>query len=265
MKRLPLFLGALLLGNACLLSARAEYSEIVAKARAYLGTEEALNTVQTIHYTGTLETIDDVGGVAKPLKLGIEIFFRKPYQQRIVVTTEKSIETTALDGYEAWQRQQDPADATRWRVTLLSPDQIKRLRANASENLAFFQGIEKRGGSVEEQGEAEVDGVKCRKIAFIYEPTIVFVRYFNPSTGKLVLTETEQGGKIREEGEVVVKGVRFPQKIITTNKITNGKERVVTIGFEKVQVNETFPDDFFRVPMMWPQESKPKEPAKAAK
>jgi hypothetical protein len=265
MKCLRLFLGALLFGNVCLLSGHAEYADVVAKARAYLGTEAALNAVQTIHYSGTLETVDDVGGVAKPLKLGIEIFFRKPFQQRIVVTTEKSIETTALDGYEAWQRQQDPTDLARWQVKLLSPDQIKRLRANASENLAFFRGIETRGGAVVDQGEAEVEGVKCRKLAFVYEPTIAFIRYFNPASGKLVLTETEQGGKIREEGEVIVKGVRFPQKIITINKVTEGKERVVTISFEKVEVNEVFANDFFRVPMMWTQESKAKESAKADK
>ena len=139
----------------------------------------------------------------------------------------------------------------KWRQTLLSADQIKRLRANTLENLMFFRGIERVGGKIEDLGPVNVDGVACQKIAFIHGPTIVFTRYFESETGRLVLTETEAGGAIREQGSVLVNGVRFPQTIITVTKAAGGKVQTVTINFEKITVNEVFPPSFFAVPALF--------------
>jgi hypothetical protein len=114
----------------------------------------------------------------------------------------------------------------------------------------FFRGIERVGGKIEDLGPVNVDGVACQKIAFIHGPTIVFTRYFESETGRLVLTETEAGGAIREQGSVVVNGVRFPQTIITVTKAAGGKVQTVTINFEKITVNEVFPPAFFAVPAL---------------
>ena len=130
---------------------------------------------------------------------------------------------------------------------------MKRLRANTLENLAFFRGLERQGGRIEDQGPITIDGVVCQKIAFIHAPTIVFTRYFDIATGRLRLTETEAGGSIREEGEISVNGMRFPEKIITLTPIANGKSQTVTITFDKISVNETFPASFFAVPALSPR------------
>jgi hypothetical protein len=234
----------------------ADPAAIIAKARATIGSEAALTGLKSVHFVGALDTTDDSPSGPKPVKFGIEIIFQQPYQQRIVVTSDHNIETTCLDGYDGWQEQRDPKDPSNWRLTLLTKDQIKRLRANTWENLAFFKGIESRGGRLEEQGLVDVDGANCVKVSFIHEPGIVFVRYFNPDTGKLMLTETEAGGKIRESGEILAGGLRFPQKITTVNKLAEGKERVVTITFDKITVNESFPGSLFSIPLMLPT-SKP--------
>src|SRR4051812_14684114 len=115
-------------------AARAADPAILTKARAFVGSEAALNSLKSIHYTGTLVT-KDPGDAAKPASAALEIIFQKPQQQRITATSDTSIETTALDGYDGWQRVQDPKDKTKWRQTLLGADQIKRLRANTWENL----------------------------------------------------------------------------------------------------------------------------------
>ena len=138
---------------------RAAELPIIAKARAYLGTESALEAVRSIHYVGTLVT-SDPADPSKQTRVAIEIILQKPFQQRVTITSDKTIETTALDGYDGWTRITAINDASKWRQTLLNVDGIKRLRANTWENVAFFRGIENKGGRVEDQGPATIDGVK---------------------------------------------------------------------------------------------------------
>jgi len=212
-------------------------AQLLAKARAFLGSESALNAVQTIRFTGTLEADANT-------KLPIEIIFQKPFEQRITVTSPKIIEVTALDDYDAWQKRTNPANPAQWQVTLLDASQVKRLRANTWENLCFFAGLEKKGGNVQPGGEVTVDGVACVKLSFMHAPDIIFVRYFDKATGRLVKTETESHAEIREEGQLIVNGVRFPQKVI--NKAPNGT--TTTIVFDKVEVNPAVAASEFAVP-----------------
>lgn len=220
---------------------------IIAKARARLGPESVIEAVKSIHYVGTLVTTDPTDPT-KQTRAAIDIVFQKNDQQRIRATSDKIIETTALDSYDAWQRKQDAADQSKWQQTLLGPAQIKRLRANTWETLAFFRGIEKRGGKIEEMGTATVDGVVCQKVAFIHAPDIIFYRHFDPATGRLVYTETETGGTLREQGEIMAGGLRFPKTLVTTTKNAKDQVQTVTINIEKVTVNEVFPASFFAVP-----------------
>ena len=222
---------------------------IIARARAFIGSEAALSALKSVHYVGTLVTVDSADP-AKQTRATMEIHFQRPEQQRIMATSDKIIEITALDGYEGWQRVQDPANPTKWRQTLLGVDQIKRLRANTWENLSYFRGIERVGGRVEDQGPATIEGIACQKIAFIHGPNIVFYRYFEVATGRLVYTETEAGGAIREQGEMVVNGIRFPKSILTSTKNAKGQTVTVTIDFEKITVNEVLPAKLFAVPAL---------------
>jgi hypothetical protein len=230
-------------------AARAAEPAIIAKARAFVGAESALNALKSVHYTGSVVTANPADP-SKQTRAALEIIFQKPAQQRITMTSDTVIEMTALDGYDGWQRFQDVKDNTKWRQTLLGTDQIKRLRANAWENLSYFRGIERVGGSIEDQGTKTIDGVTCQKIAFIHAPQIIFYRYFDVATGRLVLTETESGGTIREEGEIVVNGIRFPRSIVNTTKNAKGETQTATITFEKIAINETFPATLFAVPSL---------------
>jgi hypothetical protein len=222
---------------------------IISKARAYLGPEAALDAVKTVHYKGTLVATDPVDAT-KETKAQIDIIFQKPEQQRLTLTTDKAIEVTGLNGYDAWQRVTDVKDPSKWKQSLASTTQIKSMRANTWENVSFFRGIETRGGRLEVMGPGTVDGVACQKVAFIHGPNLVFIRYFDEATGKLMLTETEAGSTIREEGEQMVNGIRYPKKIINKSKNAAGKESVVTINFEEIKLNETFPSSMFAIPSL---------------
>lgn len=231
--------------------AAASVDEVIARARATVGSEAALKALESLHYTGELTTTaTNEKGEPAEVKVAIEIIFQRPYRQRIVATSANKIEITALDDYEGWQREQDPSDSNRWRMTLLSGEQIKRLRANTWENLSFFSGIEQRRGTVNDLGTITLDGKSCRKLAFDHGDGIVFTRYFDDATGRLLLTETENGIRIREEGEMVVDGLRFPRKIISISKLNDGSERTVSIIFDKVIVNEPLADSLFTIPTM---------------
>ena len=240
-------LSFLALTTAFAISSHAAELPIIAKARAYLGTEAALNAIKSVRYDGTI-TSPDPNDASKQTRATIEIIVQKPDQQRVVARSDKGVETTAVDGYEAWQRFQDTANPKNQRLVVLKPDGVKRLRAQAWENLSFYRGLEARGGKVEDQGTATVDGITCQKVAFIHAPNVIFRRYFDVATGRLVQTETEDGGITREEGERVVAGVRFPTTMKMTVKSAKAETQWVTIALESIAVNETLPAAVFRLP-----------------
>ncbi len=235
-------------------------SEIIAKARHYLGGDAKLAAIHSIHYVGTMQSHEHTAAGPQSITAAIEIILQKPFQQRITLTTAKQIETTGLDDLQAWQRIEEVADRSRQQLKILVPDAIKRLRANTWENLNFYKGLRARYGEVKVLGPATVDGVATVEVAFIHGPGIVFYRYFDPTDGRLVLTETPQGGKIREEGRMMVDGVRFPRKIVTTTEVRDAQGRPVknsiVVSFTKITLNETFPDRVFAVPPVPP----PREP-----
>ena len=237
----------LLLGLGFTITAMADVAATIAKVRAHLGGEAALNGVNSVRFTGKL-TLTGVPNSEAPAD--IEIIFQRPNHQRILASSPARIETTALDDYEAWQRVADPANPADWSLTLLPVDQVKRLRANTWESLNFFKNIEAKGGSARDEGYTQIDGRRAHKITFVHDRAIAFTRYFDVLTGKLLLTEAEGGGTIREEGEIIVNGVTFPRRVITTNRLPDGSERSVIVTFDKVEVNLTFPASTFAMPAL---------------
>ncbi len=247
-RRLGLFL-CLMAAAADVRGADAELDRVIALAREYLGGEAALNAVRSVRFEGTMETVEKTESGLHPLRATLRIHFQAPYRQRIELELPDRLEVTALNDYEGWQRIEARGEpGSRPRITLLGKDQIRRLRANTWENLAFFRGLAERGGRVDNLGLAEQDGRVLRKVAFAHADTIIFYRYFDERTGRLVLTETEKGGRIREEGELWADGVRFPSKIITVNTLADGSRREVTVVFDRVVVNELQPDSYFALP-----------------
>jgi len=227
--------------------------EWIAKGRAALGSESALNAVTSVHYSGTLETTERVPDkddptklVDRPLRVGIDIIFQKPCQQRISLRSDKIVETTALDDLDGWVRRMEVGKEDQWQLTLLDSGQIKKLRANTWVNLDFYRNIEQHGGRVEYQGETVVDGKACVVLSFVYSENSIFTRYFEKATGILVKTVTESGGEIREQGEVIEKGVRYPKVLV--NKSANGIATIIT--FDSIKVNEPMPASEFAVPAL---------------
>ncbi|RME66773.1 MAG: hypothetical protein D6781_14555 [Verrucomicrobia bacterium] len=221
-------------------AASAEAEEIIARARAHIGRDEVLDAVQSIRFTGTILMENGLSG-------DIEIIVRKPMHQRVEITLGRVREITGLSDYDGWRKLEPIGSPEDWQLTLLEAPQIQRLRANTVENIGFFKGTELDGGRVEVLGEEEVDGVPCVKVSFKHGRFVEFVRYFDRETGKLVLTKVDDGSVLREKGEMIVDGIKFPKELETTTPA--GKS---TIVFTRIQVNEEFPDALFDVPLLMP-------------
>jgi hypothetical protein len=227
---------------------------IIAKARSYLGTEEVLTGVKSVHLVGKMESAV-AGEKTPPNTEQVDIVFQKPFQESLRIVTREQLARKVLDGYNAWQLVQSlapgaPAEfdpALPQRLTILGVDQIRILRADTWENLHYYRGLEDTGGSTEDLGPATIDGVACEKIALRHSDALVYYRYFDLATGRLVFTETYAGAKIHEAGDLMAEGVRFP-RTITVEEQSAGKVVRTVITIESVKLNEVFPPSFFGTP-----------------
>ncbi|MBK8478993.1 MAG: hypothetical protein IPL39_22720 [Opitutaceae bacterium] len=243
---LPLFAVLPLLA----LGAQPSAEEVIAKARSYVGKERDLDGIRSLHYRGRLEVRDAAGALVDSASGTIEMFLQRPGQQKIVSVVGPLRDTMGLDEFTGWQRVEQLAQPAQGRTTILPLAQLRRTQASAFENLSFFRGIEKRGGRIELRGETTVDGRAALAVAFIHPGNIVYLRSFDKETGRLLLTEGEGGEQMREEGEVVVAGIRFPRRLTSTRRNAEGHAYSVTLFFDEVRVNEVFPADTFAVPMV---------------
>lgn len=228
---------------------KADTEDVITLARSYLGSESALDAVKSVIYQGTLVSSGpNAEGEAVSTTAKIEIIFSKPFYQRIRITSPDRTETTGLDDYEAWQRISNPENADQWRMTLLDTVQIRRLRANTWENLNFFKDISRIGGDTADEGIVTVDGKRLHKIAFNHGYGIIFYRFFDPVTGRLVKSETDTGATIVESGENRIAGVRFPRQVKTSSARADGSIQTVEVNFDSIEVNSTLAKNVFRVP-----------------
>ncbi len=207
-----------LLASALVPALCAEEPEIVVKARSYLGTEDALNSVRTIHLVGTV--MKTVSGNSKTdVTANVDIFFEEPFRESVVLLAADRISHTALDNFEAWQQVQtprapgqaaiDPSRASQ--LTLLGSDQTWALRADTLENLGFYRGVLRTGGAIKDLGQELVDGISCEKVFFTYSPSINYVRYFDLRTGRLVMSETLGGPTSARAAKSSPGGSVFPR------------------------------------------------------
>ena len=245
MKILPRLLVACAAAALCAAaSARADDSvtALIAKARARIGSDEQLTKVRAVRYVGTITTSTAKSGE----KLQLDVIFQSPYRMRQKVVTPDSMDFTVLDGYLGWMLSQDKQGAAR--LGTLKTAATLHLRANVWENLSFYAGFEQIGGRIEDGGAVTLDGRAARKLTFWHDKEIRFERWFDPATGRLIQTATDDGSVIREEGELLSGGLRFPQKLITTAKGKDGATVTSTITFEKISLNEPLADKDFAMP-----------------
>ena len=232
--------------------AQPSVEEVIGKARSFVGAERDLDGVRSLHYRGRIEVRDAAGVLQAKSSGSIELILQKPAQQKVVRVVGELRDIVGLDDLTGWRRLEQVADPAKGRTTVVPLAQLRRIQASTFENLAFYRGLERRGGRVELRGESTVDGRPVVRVAFIHPGNIVFLRSFDAETGRLLVTETEEGERMVESGELAVQGIRFPRRLVTSGKSADGSTLLITIIFDEITVNETFPADLFAMPMVRP-------------
>jgi hypothetical protein len=190
---------------------RADEPAIIAKARAYLGSDAALDAVTSVHLSGTVSGENPANVISKSWTAKVEIIFQKPWQESLMIRYPTQIVHTALDDYEAWQHIQEHTHA----------------------------------------GQTTIDVSRASNlIVFYHTPAIIYTRYFDLATGRLVFTQTRAGTRIRESGEIMAGGIRFPRTITSSETSSKGGTVSSTYHFDKVVLNESFPESSFSVPLL---------------
>jgi hypothetical protein len=229
---------------------------IIAKARAYLGPESALDAVHSLRLTGEM-TVDLQGGKPEKRTARFDIIFQKPWEENLTTVSSDTLQQTVLDEWDGWARSQKRAegDATVFddrkepALTILGPTEIQSLRADVWENLNYYRGLDEAGGETRDEGEAVMDGVRCEKVAFVHSGGVTYTRYFDADTGRLVFTESLRGSKIRESGEQFAAGIRFPKTIVEEQVDSEGRKETTTMTIEHVVLNRDYPRSMFATPL----------------
>jgi len=226
--------------------AAADAGSVVTQARKYLGKDRDLDEVRTLHYRGRVE----VAAGGKTESGSFEMLLQKPLQNLTIQVIGDRRTTIGLDDMSGWVRVESVAKPALCRTEVLDLPQLRNLRAQTLENLLFFRGMDKSGVKVEFRGESVVDGRHVSTLAFAHPHGIVYSRSFDSATGQLLVTEVPGGVRMREEGDQLVSGIRFPKRLVSTNKNPDGSEAEVSIYFDEIKVNETFAPDAFAVPLL---------------
>lgn len=200
--------------------------ETIQRARRHLGTETALQRVQSLRFTGHVET--EFHGVHAT----IEIVFLKPSSSWLRIETEDTIEITANDRFEGFVHTTDRRTG-QVKVKVLPGPVVARLAHSAWERLHFFDAPHSRFGRAEYHGLVRFGTRMCDKVVFRYPGEIWSARYFDKDSGRLVMTTTDTGMQYIQGDEIDVGGIRFPAKL----KVSDGNSERRLIRFHQIVVN----------------------------
>jgi len=207
-------------------------------ARTYFGSEEKLNSVQSIYYEGNIINPGEKGNGS------FRLFLKKPHFQRMEIRVGDVQTITAVNGSEGY-RQQTVISTGKGRLGILNSSQVEKIIINTVENLFFLKGTEFRSGKINYLGKTELQGRNCYKLKFSYRDNKLFYeRYVDLETGKILATQDERGVIVYQRGEILSGGIRF------SKSVESYKERMHlnTINFERIMVNAAMKEEIFDFP-----------------
>jgi len=230
-------ISALLFAFFAISLAAEDAEEIIAKARSAIGTEAALNAVESLKFKGVLHP-----AVEGAEKVEVELLLEKPSKQRLTMTGTQGSSTTIIGEAQGYVVQKNFASGQE-SVSLMNFEQIRNLKANSAENLYFFDLPAQFQVRTKYLGEEEILGQTADAVRFIHRGGIIYFRFFDPETGELLATRTDNGLLNVEKNHETVGGLRLAREV---EAYLDG-ELVHTLRFSEVQVNPEVPEDAFRV------------------
>ena len=133
----------LTLATSTLTLAADELAGVIAKARSHVGTEEALKSVESVRYQGTIDVFvegekKDENGVPiiekKTAKLDAR--YKRPWLQRVDLDFGNTLEIRAINEMGGWIRVDNKKG--QGSMDIMNAPTWKETRANSIENLLFY-------------------------------------------------------------------------------------------------------------------------------
>ncbi len=215
--------------------------QTIERARAYLGDSNKLNSITSIHYKGSLlYSSGDLGT--------IEMVYQKPMKQRMVAVIGDRKEVSVLNNSEGWTTFERVVDSVPLSMEIFDPIRILIMQASVREAFGFFRKPNVRNGEITYEGKETVKGHECVVLTYHHGDGIAFRRFIDAETGQVRRTLDSKGVEYIEEGEIMVEGVRFPKKMVSTFSTAIGSQ-TMEFAYTSIEINKNLPESDFIMPL----------------
>jgi hypothetical protein len=213
-------------------------NEVIQRARATVGTDEALDNLITLQLICSLEPVDSEMPSAT-----LVVIARKPLSQRLEIKVDDIVETTILDGDRGCiVRSNLTAGASQMR-DLIGPE-LERVRYSTRQYFNYYRPDAKHGETVRLVGRESYRDQRCYKLVYEYPEGLQTIRYFSILDDALVSTISASGVESISVGSQTVAGIKFPQEI----EYYEGGRKLHTIVVHEVKVNKPLTSGIFDIP-----------------
>jgi hypothetical protein len=212
--------------------------DIIKRARATLGSEEALDAVVTLRFEGRLEPADPQVDAANIL-----IMARKPSSQRLEIRVDDMVETTILNGKEGCIIRTNLLE-DRSKMRALTDMELERVLYSTRQFFNYYQPDYAYGEQVVSEGIMTHRGERSHKLRYVYPNGFETLRFFSVAEDRVVSVVAENGVESVNQGEQFVKGIKFPERI----EYFEGDRKLHTIVLSRISVNEPLPAGIFDIP-----------------
>lgn len=210
-------------------------------ARSYVGPDEKLDAIESIHYKGSLlYSSGDLGT--------IEMVYQKPMRHRMVAVIGGRKEISVLDGSEGWTTFERVVDSVPLSMEIFDPIRILIMQASVREAFNFFRKPNTRNGEITYEGKETVKGRECVVLTYYHGDGIAYQRYIDAETGQVHKTLDSKGVEYLEEGEIMVDGLRFPKKMVSTFSTAIGSQSM-EFAYSSITLNKKLPESDFVMPL----------------
>lgn len=215
--------------------------ETVALAREYLGGARKLDAIDTIRYQGVLVYGSGESGT-------VESVFKRPNRHQFISVINNQRETSTLNRTEAWRKMENLDQPGAYSLDFYQVDDLRHLEATVIDTLSFMKAPPTRNGRIEYLGTEEVEGVETRVLLYRHSDSIWFRKYIDPETGRLLHMVNSKGVVFTYQGEILVDGVRFPEKVVVRFRTQFGQQSM-EVSYSTITLNAEIDTERFRVPV----------------
>ena len=122
------------------------------------------------------------------------------------------------------------------------------MQASVREAFGFFEKPNVRGGEITYDGKETFKGRECILLTYHHGDGIAYRRFIDAETGQVLRTLDSKGVEYVEEGEILVDGLRFPKKMVSTFSTAIGSQ-TMEFAYTSVKLNRDLPESDFVMPL----------------